>query len=282
MRNKLKRDKTPASISKTQITHKPWLVIGLVALILLFLGTGGFFSYQNYQLKKQITQIPIKFFPAVKAEFQKIKEKYNGKVSETNKLGIWWISPDGLNIINDDSSGVELNIFNCEADFKGITQLTGLQMDEIMKRNDFKTNQKNSSNSIEDDRFYDYIQAYENGAAKCVFVANPDCGTSSEETPMHYTFSFGCTKNLDGNYQQQAPYLKDLGINDAIIHVQKKIGDFVKLNVNFRRTGYYTIARLTSGKWNEIYSGQDIPSCEIVEKYKIPKEIISDCNPNKS
>ena len=127
MKNKLKRDKTPASISKTQITHKSWLIIVLAALILLFLGTGVFFTYQNSQLKKQITQVPTnnKFFPAVKAEFQKIKEKYNGTVLETNKLGIWWISPDGLNIINDDSSGVELNIFNCEADFKGITQLTG-------------------------------------------------------------------------------------------------------------------------------------------------------------
>lgn len=271
MRNKLKRGKTPTSF-----------IAGLAVLVLLLLGAGVFFVYQNYQLKKQITQIPIndKFFPAVKAEFQKIKEKYNGKVLETNKLGIWWIGPDGLNIINDDSSGVELNIFNCEADFKGITKPIGSQMDKIMKQNGFKTNQKNSSKSIEDDQFYDYIQAYENGAVKCVYVANPDCGTGSEETPMHYTFLFGCTKAFDGNYQQQAPYLKDLRINDAIIHVQKRIDDFVKLSINFRRTGHYTIARLIGSKWNEIYSGQDIPSCEIVKEYKIPKEIISDCNPN--
>lgn len=272
MGNKPKRKKTSPSISETKII-----------LVLLFIGIGSFFTYLNYQLKKQITPVQIndKFFPAVKAEFQKIKEKYNGKVLETNKLGIWWIGPDGLNIINDDSPGVELNIFNCEADFKGITQLAGLQIGEIMKQNGFKTNQKNSSKSIEDDQFYDYIQAYENGAVKCVFAANPDCGTSSEEIQMHYTFSFGCTKAFDENYQQQAPYLKDLGISDAVIHVQKKTGDFVKLSINFRRTGHYTIARLTGGKWNEIYSGQDIPSCEIVEKYKIPKEIISDCNPNK-
>ena len=268
MKNKPKRKKTSFPIA---------------VLVLLFIGIGSFFIYQNYRLKKQIAPVKIndKFFPAVKAEFQKINEKYNGKVLETSKLGIWWIAPDGLNIINDDSSGVELNIFNCEADFKGITQLVGLKMDEIMKQNGFKTNQENSSESIEDDRFYDYIQAYENGTTRCVFIANPDCGTSSKETQMHDTFSFGCTEAFDRNYQQQAPLLKDLGINDAIIHVQKRIGDFVNLSVNFRRTGHYTIARLTGGKWKEIYSGQDIPSCEIVEKYKIPKEIISDCNPNK-
>jgi hypothetical protein len=283
--------------------HK-WLLPALM-VIFLSLGATGFLAYQNYQLKKQIAQIQIlpkptptpspstailakdEFPPAIKAEFQKIKEKYNGEVLETNKLGIWWISSDDLNIINDDSSGIELYIFNCEGDFKSksifkeITQLIGPKIDEIMKQNGFQTNQRNSSESIEDSQFYDYIQAYENETVKCVFEANPDCGTYSKETQVHYTFSFGCTEAFDRNYQQQAPYLKDLGIDDAIIHVQKKIGDFVELDVNFRRSGHYTIAKLISGKWNEIFSGQDIPSCEIVEKYEIPKEIISDCYPSE-
>lgn len=63
MGNKLKRDKAPTSF-----------IIGLAVLVLLFFGTGGFFAYQNYQFKKQIRQIPIndKFFPAIKAELQKM------------------------------------------------------------------------------------------------------------------------------------------------------------------------------------------------------------------
>jgi hypothetical protein len=261
------------------------LIIGLIILISLFLLVIGFFTYRNYQIKKQATPVESlsvndKFFPAIKAELQKIKEKYNSKVSETDKLRIWWISPDGFNIINDDSSGIELNIFDCEADFEGIAKLISPQIDKIMKQNGFKANQKNSSLSIEDDQFYDYIQAYENGAVKCVFVANPDCVTSDEELEMHYSFSLGCTETFDKNYQQQAPLLKDLGINDTIVRVEKRTGDFVNLSVNDRRTGYYIIAKLINGKWNEIFSGQDVPNCVIVEKYKIPKEIISDCNPN--
>jgi hypothetical protein len=35
---------------------KPWLIIGLVALVLLFMGTTGFFAYQNYQLRQQVLQ----------------------------------------------------------------------------------------------------------------------------------------------------------------------------------------------------------------------------------
>ncbi len=264
---------------------KPRFILGLIILTSLFFVVIGFFTYHNYQLKKQATQVknlPVndKLFSAVKVELQKINAKYNGKVSATNKLSIWWISPDDLNIINDNSSGVEFNIFDCEADFKEITQLISPQIDKIMKQNGFKANQKNSSMSVEDDRFYDYIQAYENGAVKCVFVANPDCVTSDEELEMHYSFSLGCTGAFDKNYQQQTPFLKDLGINDTIVRVQKRTGDFVNLSVNSRRTGYYIIAKLINGKWKEIFSGQDVPSCAVVEKYKIPKEIISDCNPN--
>lgn len=264
---------------------KPKFIIGLTILISLFLVTIGFFTYQNYQLKKQATlvkNLPVnnKLLSTIKSEFQIINEKYHGKVFETSKLGIWWLSPDGFNIINDDSAGIEFNIFDCEANFKDITQLIGNQLDVILKQGGYMINQKNSSKSTEDDQFYDYIQAYENGATKCVFVANPDCVTSDEELEMHYSFSFGCTDAFDTNYQQQTPFLKDLGIKDAIIRVEQRTGDFVNLSVNDRRTGYYLIAQLINGKWQEIFSGQDVPSCKVVEKYKIPKEIISDCNPN--
>lgn len=287
--------KVVAPIDSKDAKQKIWLIISLVILLIASLGTTIYLAYQNYQLKKQIAQIQIlskptpipsqftaisdkdEFFPDVKAEFQKIKEKYNGEVLETNILGIWWISSDNLNIINDNSYGIEFYVFDCAGDtgsksnFKEIIQLIGPKINEIMKQNGFNTNQKNSSDSIEDSHFYDYIQAYENEAIKCVFEANPDCVNSA------YAFSLGCTENFDRNYQQQSQYLKDLEIDNAIIRVKEEVGDFVKLNVNFRRTGYFTIAKLIDGKWNGIYSGQDWPGCEIVEKYEIPKEIISDC-----
>jgi len=38
---------------------KSWLIVGLVALVLLLLGTTGFFVYQNYQLKQQASEIKL-------------------------------------------------------------------------------------------------------------------------------------------------------------------------------------------------------------------------------
>ncbi|MBD3279163.1 MAG: hypothetical protein GF390_00445 [Candidatus Pacebacteria bacterium] len=36
--------------------QKPWPIIGLIVLVLLLLGTTSYFAYQNYQLKKKISQ----------------------------------------------------------------------------------------------------------------------------------------------------------------------------------------------------------------------------------
>ena len=291
----------PSPKSDSFLTKHKWLLLLLLVVILLI---GATVIYQNQQLQKQVAETQIspntpsisspvttqasnyEFYPRIKAEFQKIAEKYQSQVLETDKLGIWWISPDDLNIINDDASGFELRSFNCEKDvsqllgFKEIAQSASSKIDLEMRLNGFNLNQKNSSTSIADKQFYDYVQAYEKGTTKCVFVANPDCGSTSLEGSMYYTFSLGCTEDFDKNYQQQAPYLTDLGIDKAVIHVQKKVGDFVKLNVNERRTGHYTVAKLINGKWKELFFGQDIPTCEALEKNAVPKELMSECYPS--
>ncbi|EKD56729.1 MAG: hypothetical protein ACD_58C00112G0011 [uncultured bacterium] len=223
-------------------------------------------------------------FPLVKKEFQKINKKYNGEIQEVNDLGLWWITEDGLNIFNPYSLGLEFNnIPNvCESDlislsnFKEITLTIGSKVDEIMIANGFTKNLINSSQSLEDNKFYDYVQAYEKGMVKVVFTANPDCSSYSSD-PMSYSYSLGFTNSLSKNYQQQSQYLKDLNITDAIISINNRIGDFANLSVHYRRTGYATIAKLINNKWVEIHSGHEVPTCDLVSKYQIPKEVINDC-----
>lgn len=219
---------------------------------------------------------------AVTKEFQKAGKEYNGQVTKTHDMDIWWITPDGLNIINKHNPGIELVTFNCMGDtaslsaFTTITESLTPKIDAIMTTQGFALNQKNSSVSIPNDIFYDYVRAYEKGDTKCVFLANPDCGTSSK-LPVHYAFSFGCTNDVNKNYDAQAPYIKDLGITNSIIYSQKQSGDFMKFDINDRRSGYYTLAKLVNGKWTPVFSGQDLPPCSVTEKYQIPKELFGDC-----
>ena len=136
----------------------------------------------------------------------------------------------------------------------------------------FSLNQANSSRSITDDQFYDYVQAYEKDEIKCTLVASPDCGGSSG-VPTHYDFSFSCTDSFEENYQEQIPYLKDLNLTDTIVHVSEKVGDYVNLKVYYRRSGYYVIAQLINGTWTELQASQEAPSRQIMESHQVPLEI---------
>ncbi len=223
------------------------------------------------------------FYIDAKSVFLRIKNKYKSNFLEGDYFSIWWINENGLNIINDNSKGMELNIYNCELptnlnlSFKELTKLISTEINKIMKQNGFKLNQTNSSKSINDKQFYDYIQAYEKGSVKAVLKANPDCETSSEKIPLHYNVSFVFTNDFDKNYKEQSPYLKDLGIKNAFIRIQKRSKNFIKLYVQYRRTGSFIIAKEINGKWIKVYSGQEDPSCKVVKQYSIPKDIVTDC-----
>lgn len=220
------------------------------------------------------------FFTEIYQEFQKTKTNYDSEIRADGSSSVWWVSDDNLNIISHNSPGIILDTFNCRSDssrtnFVKMAEELGSAVNDVMAQNGFKTNLVNSSNSINDERYYDYIQAYEKGAIKAVFTANPDCWTDKVDGTMHYTFSFEYTSDFNNYYKEQAQFLRDLNIKDAIINVRNRSGDFIYLNVNYRRTGYYTIAKSVNSKWIELYSGQDWPGCEIVEKYEIPQDIIS-------
>ncbi|GIW61869.1 MAG: hypothetical protein KatS3mg089_0721 [Patescibacteria group bacterium] len=213
------------------------------------------------------------FYLDIKSVFLLIKNKYKSNLLKGDYFSMWWINTDGLNIINDNSKGIELNIDNCDTPtnlnlcFKELTQLISKEINKIMKQNGFKLNQINSSKSVNDGQFYDYIQAYEKGSVKAVLTANPD----------DYTISFVFTDNFDKNYKEQYPYLKDLEIKNAVIRIQKKSKNFIKLYVQYRRTGAFIIAKEVNGKWIKVYSGQVDPSCKVVKQYSIPKEITPGC-----
>ncbi len=287
------------------------LVIILSILLLGAIAVSAYFYFQVQSLKQELannntltsgvlptltptpsssTNSPITVFTNkyefgknIEAEFNKTASEYEGKIITDSKSDVWWISNDNLNIINNDETSLSYQNYNCESDltnkkmFNSVSGKLSENIKLIMTSSGFSLNQKNSSKSITDDQFYDYVQAYEKGDTKCTFTANPDCGGSSNEVSMHYNFTFTCTNSFDKNYQEQAPYLKGLKITNAVIHVEKKVGDYAFINVNNRRSGHYVIAQLINGAWTEISSGQDVPNCETMQEHQVPKEIYGDC-----
>ena len=71
--------------------------------------------------------------------------------------------------------------------------------------------------------------------------------------------------------------LRDLGLgSDVIIHIAKREADLAMINVNYRRTGHYIVARLTDGHWKQLLAGQDAPTCAETARLEIPRSFI-DC-----
>ena len=220
----------------------------------------------------------------IEKSFNDVSNIYQGNVLSDIEASVWWVGDDGLNIMNDKETGLVYKNYDCnnfsspdDTLFSKIVSTLSTDIKEIMESYDYVLNYKNSSKSLEDPHFYDYIQAYEKGTSKCVFKANPDCVAFSETEPFYNSFSFTCTESYDNNYTEQSQYLRDLNIKDAIISVSKKVDDYALINVNYRRAGHFVIAKLVDGKWVEIYSGQDYPRCDLMEENQVPEEIYGEC-----
>jgi hypothetical protein len=94
---------------------------------------------------------------------------------------------------------------------------------------------------------------------------------------MYYSASFGYTNDYQKNFDEQSPFLYDLDLKNVIVHVTQSEGNFRSLAVNYRRSGHATIVKLVNGKWTELWSGQDLISCAIRDKFEIPISIAGDC-----
>jgi hypothetical protein len=203
------------------------------------------------------------------------------------KFGLWWVSEDGFSIINEESLSVETKYFNCEADNitderKFWTENAIQQsntVDAIMQQAGFEVNELNSSDSLEDLQFVDYVRAYERDKTKAVLVVNSDCwSVGSADSPLYYSTSFSITDDFDVNYEAQSPYLIDLNLKDVVIHVSNVVENWALINVNYRRSGHYVIVEKVDGKWIERFGGQDIISCTLRNDLQIPIELAPECS----
>lgn len=201
---------------------------------------------------------------------------------------LWWDTPEGYSILTEVSSSTYVP-FMCGADSQAVQKLLPAyspKIEKIFKAYGFTKNISNSSADYKDDKFYDYVEAYEQNGVRCTVTTNPDCysyDTGEGSTTLSYqSVEVACVKDADYQkaYNEQYPLLRDLGLKETFIHDIRYSGNgkFLIANINFRRTGAYIIAaKNEQGKWEEVHGGQDIPSCDIIFSKKIPSDITPLC-----
>lgn len=245
----------------------------LLPVLIVFLVGGGFISGSSRSDSLSIDSVISQVTEKIKEHSSKEME-----LKQVSDYSLWWVDDEGYSIINDSSRGIELQIQGCDSenprDFSRDIQSLIDDITEILSSNGFVINKNNTSDDFSDEKFYDYVVAFEKAETRAVIVLSPDCWSTGSE-PFHQSFYFAYTDQFVENQTEQLPYLKDLDLRDGeVIHIEKLVDDFALIDVNYRRSGHFIIAKRIENKWQEIFGGQDVPNCALLRKWDVPADFI--------
>ena len=195
--------------------------------------------------------------------------------SEPKQLSQWWVSddgwsisvPDALSIVSKDIRGSSVKPLDPKA--KELNYF----ISSIFLANDFEPNATNTSKSEEEPwlEFYDYIVAFQKNETRCTLTTNGEA----------WEYFVTCSDSFQEAYEGQIAYLKALDRldrRDVIVRVKERIGDFVWLYVNPRRTGSLALMKDDGKEVRFIFSGQEAPPCDLMIENQIPEEVYGICN----
>jgi len=184
----------------------------------------------------------------------------------------WWISDDDWNIIDKNavsiiSSDAFTIIHDSSDPLDSSVKKINRSLSKIFLDNGFALNIKNSSKSETDQKFYDYIIAFQKEETRCILMINKDNGQ----------YVITCSDRFQEAYNEQIPYLKGLNIDNGVVYGIERIGNFATISVGLRRTGHFKIIKIDGEKMEEIFRGQEPPPCNLMTESGVPKEIYNNC-----
>ena len=184
---------------------------------------------------------------------------------------VWWIDEDGYSFyIPVDGHLVLSRVYDYGKEERPVAEVCFKEELEIAKEFftdwGFRLNERNSSDSFEDDTFYDYVQAYEKGDELCTITVSPDVSG----------LVVACTNDLARAKKEQMPFLEALGLKDqdkvAILRAQN--GDFFEVSTHWRRTGLTVILKKEEDSYRVLFTGQEAPLCRLIANEGIPSEVL--------
>ena len=141
----------------------------------------------------------------------------------------------------------------------------------------------NSSKDENDVSLYDFILAYQKGETRCTLTTQNDrfydinSDGAKQDNSAYFAYTVSCSDQFQKSYQSQRPFLVDLGIKDAVITVKHQIDNFANVNINYRRTGSFVIAKFDGKSWIKIFSGQQYPPCKLMFESGVPETVYEKC-----
>lgn len=252
------------------------IILTLVFLATLFIFFGILFFIKNKN-EENLQNL------SVTEEFIYELKKSNKHLEiQKNKLGFRWNDGSGytifvsadesVTIIMEGLDPVERDIVVKEYFDKEISLI-----DNILMNRHFVFNQENSASDILDDRFYDYIQSYEKDGEKCSVVVNPDFSSHPGFSDMGYSMTVSCGSGFEKAKLEQMPFLEALNLKDknSVVLLKTQKDHFYEIGIGTVRGGSTAILKKENENYRVLYIGQESPSCELINKESIPKEVLS-------
>ena len=191
----------------------------------------------------------------------------------TDRPILKWVSDDNWTILVKEAQSIGLEKANAHKELQDPKSETSQLVDTIsayFASKGFTQSSNNSSTSATDETFYDYIRGFENRSEKCLLSVNPD------QVPEP-TVNISCSESFETSYDEQIPFVKALNDRVAGVYILAKTETAARASISWRRTGVTALFSKQNGTWELIHSGQDQPSCQLLEDYDFPKEISESC-----
>lgn len=310
--------------------HLGYLNILVIFILFILISTLGYFAINylininssdktehNQESKKDFVsyeQETVLIIDSLKREIENSNPKLLKSISKESNF-VWWITEDGYSIVTNNTPSIGINLNPSTEMQKNLRMPTTTDYDEITKivnnnmlKQGFKLNQKNSNSgipdSMSDDSFYDYFQAYEKEGIKCVGIARSDFPPSYDMIYLEYTFSCTTDEKLNENYAIHVPFieliindreflkmtssisdrellkmtssLESLKKNTAIFEINIE-DDKASARVGARRSGWNAYFYKENNAWKLINQGQAAPYCSDLEQKGIPKKYQGNC-----
>jgi len=214
----------------------------------------------------------------------KIRFKNIDKTSDiqSDQSIIWWNDENGYNlnfpanesffVAKEEKNHIDQSLIAYEYFYKELALVK-----QVFTNRGFILNKNNSSDDFTDNRFYDYIQAYERGNELCVVLVNLDCTSyrsGNYDKACHLVLS--CGNSLEEAQIEQIPLLNALDYKNRnnIAMIRNQLGDFYEVIVSGRRGGSTAIMKKEGENYRVLYISQEDPFCSLIEEENIPNEVL--------
>ena len=156
---------------------------------------------------------------------------------------------------------------------------------DIFIKNGFKSNTKNSSKFLDDFSLYDYQLGFQKDNVRCAVTTSSEIFYGKYPNNKYVYYDVICSDNFTKAYEDQLPYLKALvayspNLSDAVVLPKTRTGDFITVNINYRRTGTEGIMKNNKDGYKLLILTQQqlsLDQCKILKENNAPDNYMG-CN----